>query len=515
MSHFARSSIIIAVFFGIDKIVSFVRSLIVFNQFGLTYELDVFNAANNIPDLLSALISGGALGVALIPVLSEYLAKRGRPATWDLFARIINLGFLVTASFSILIALFAPWLIANVIAPGFPAEQQTLAAELMRLDLAAILIFSISGLVMAGLQAHQHFLLPAMAPALYNVGQIFGAAVLSPDTPYSLGPITLPAMGMGVHGLVFGVIIGALLHLGIQIPALIRYEFKWQPKIELGSPGVRQVLRLLGPRVLTMAFIQMFFIMRDNLASGMGEGSVTALNLGWFIMQVPETMLGTAVAIALLPTISEIFARGEFDQFRDTVNGAVRAILSLTIPAAVLLAIGLQPLLETAFPGYTPNQVDLIVLVTRIYLLGLTGHALLEIGARSFYAQKNAITPLIAAALNASAYVILALLLSRTFGIGGIAFANSVAFTAEASILLWLLNRAYPGLLSVRRTLVRVVLGASSGAVLLFVIMHFAPIRADVAAAGGMLLGLGAAGIFIFPELKLLLRLGSNSTSST
>ncbi|MEK6256820.1 MAG: murein biosynthesis integral membrane protein MurJ [Chloroflexota bacterium] len=514
LSHFAKSSLIIAIFFGIDKVVGFVRALIINNQFGLSYELDVFNAANNIPDLLSALISGGALGVALIPVLSEYIQKRGRPAAWGLFARIINLGFVVTASFSVIIAVIAPWLISNVIAPGFPLEQQTLAAELMRLDLFAILIFSISGLVMAGLQANQHFLLPALAPALYNVGQIFGATVLSPDTAYSLGPITLPAYGLGVHGLVYGVIIGALLHLGIQIPALIKHEFVWQPKIELRSKGVQQVLKLLGPRVLTMFFIQMFFIVRDNLASGMGEGSVTALNLGWFIMQVPETMLGTAVAIAMLPTISEIFARGEFDHFRDTVNGAVRAILSLTIPSAILLAIGLPPLVQTAFPGYTTAEVSLIVLITRIYLLGLTGHALLEISARSFYAQKNAITPLFAAALNATGYVILAFWLSDRFGIGGIAFANTFAFTVEASILLWLLNRKFPGLLQVGTALRRVLLGGLSGAVVVYLIMQYAPIPLVIASLGGMLLGLATAGLFIWPELKPLLQLGDNKIPS-
>ena len=509
MSHFAKSSIIIAVFFGIDKVVGFVRALIVNNQFGLSYELDVFNAANNIPDLLSALISGGALGVALIPVLSEYLQERGRPAAWGLFARILNLGFVVTASFAVIIAFIAPWLIENVIAPGFPAEQKALATELMRLDLIAILVFSISGLVMAGLQANQHFLLPALAPALYNVGQIFGATILSPDTPYSIGSITLPAYGLGIHGLVFGVIIGALLHLGIQVPALRKHEFVWQPKIDLRSPGVKQVLKLLGPRVATMFFIQMFFIVRDNLASGMGEGSVTALNLGWFIMQVPETMLGTAVAIALLPTISEIFARGDTDGFRDTVNGAVRAILSLTIPAAVLLAIGLPPIVSTAFPAFTAAEVSLIVLITRIYLLGLTGHALLEIGARSFYAQKNAITPLFAAALNATGYVILALLLSKSFGIGGIAFANIFAFTTEAVILLWLLNRKYPGLLRVKSALRRVAWGVLSGAIMTLTVMQVATLPEVISALGGMLLGLGTAGLFIWPELKPLLQLGS------
>ena len=191
MKHIARSSLIIAVFFGIDKILAFGRALIINNQFGLSYELDVFNAANNIPDLLSALISGGALGVALIPVLSEYLGNRGRKDAWELFTRILNLAFVVTGAIAILIAIFAPWLMDNVIAPGFPAEQRLLATELMRLDLVAILIFSISGLAMAGLQANQHFILPALAPGLYNIGQIFGALILAPSVGYQLGEIKL------------------------------------------------------------------------------------------------------------------------------------------------------------------------------------------------------------------------------------------------------------------------------------------------------------------------------------
>ena len=260
MSHLSKSALIIAVFFAVDKVLGFVRQVLVAREFGLTYEIDVFNAANNIPDLLSALISGGALGVALIPVLSEYLETRGRPGLWDLFSRILNLAFIVTAAISGLIIIFADPLVRYVITPGFPAEQQALTIELMRLDLIAIMIFSISGLVMAGLQANQHFLLPAMAPALYNIGQIFGIAVLAPSDGLTIGPITLPAFGLGIHGLVFGVILGAFLHLGIQIPGLIRYHFRWTPAINLRNPGVQQVLVLLGPRVLTMFFLQVFFI---------------------------------------------------------------------------------------------------------------------------------------------------------------------------------------------------------------------------------------------------------------
>ncbi|MBW8012455.1 MAG: murein biosynthesis integral membrane protein MurJ [Chloroflexi bacterium] len=514
MTHLARSSIIIAVFFGIDKVLGFVRTIIVNRQFGLS-DLDVFNVANNIPDLLSALISGGALGVALIPVLSEYLEHKGRPALWDLFSRIINLAFMVTASIAVLIAITAPWLVENVISPGFTAEQKALTVELMRLDLAAILIFSISGLAMAGLQANQHFFLPAMAPGLYNIGQIIGALILARDSSLTIGPISLPALGFGMHGLVYGVILGAALHLGIQMPGLLRHGYKWQPMINLRHPGVRQVLILLGPRVLTMFFIQLFFTVRDNLASGLGEGAVTALNLGWFIMQVPETLLGTAIAIAILPTLSEFFTRGELETFRKTINRALRVILALTIPSAALLAVGIRPLVTAAFPNYLPHEVEMIVGASRMYLLGLTGHAFLEIAARSYYAQKNAVIPLFAAAINAAGYIALAIFLSNQWGSNGIALANSIAFTAEALLLLWLLNRAYPGLLKISNTLRRVLIATSASAVGFYLLLKFLPFSASLVSIGGSLLGLGVVIPFIWPELRLLIRLGTTKDESS
>jgi putative peptidoglycan lipid II flippase len=505
MSHIARSSLIIAVFFGLDKILGFARQVMVARQFALTYNIDVFNAANNIPDLLSALISGGALGVALIPVLSEYLQRDGRPSAWELFARIINLAFLVTAALSLLIAVFARPLVNVVIAPGFPAPQKALTVELMRLDLVAIIIFSISGLVMAGLQANQHFLLPAMAPALYNIGQIFGVAVLAPSQSLRLGPLVLPAFGMGIHGLVYGVILGALLHLFIQVPGLLRYGFRWNAGLNLRNPGVRQVLSLLGPRVLTMFFLQIFFIARDHLASGMGEGAVTALNYGWFIMQVPETLIGTAIAIALLPTLSEQFTRGEMDNLRETINRAIRSILALTLPAAALLAVALPPLVRRVF-GFDEAGTSLVVWATRAYLLGLIGHSLLEVASRSFYAQQDARTPLYVAALNAGAYILFATLLSRSMGTTGIALANTLAFTGEALVLLYLLNRRLPGLLRMGSTFGRVLLASIVAGAFVLALLRIPvaelPLAIAALAAGGALVM-----PFIWPELKLLVKL--------
>jgi putative peptidoglycan lipid II flippase len=511
MKHVARSSLIVAIFFGLDKVLGFVRTTLIARQFGLTYEIDVFNAANNIPDLLSALISGGALGVALIPVLSEYLQQRGRADAWQLFARILNLAFLVTAALAVLIAIFAGPLVRNVIAPGFPPEQFELTIELMRLDLLAILIFSISGLFMAGLQANQHFLLPAMAPGFYDLGQIFGVLVLARPEGLSLGPLKLPAYDLGIHGLVYGVIIGALLHLLIQVPGLLRYRFRWTASLGLSTPGVRQVLALMGPRLLTMFFLQLFFIARDNIASRLGEGAVTALNYGWFIMQVPETMIGTALAIALLPTLAEHMARGHIEAYRDSVNNAIRALLALTLPIAAWRAGTLPPLVEVVF-GFDAEGISRVVWATRAYLLGLAGHSLLEIAARSFYARQDARTPLFAAALNALAYIVFAVALSRWLGAPGIALANSLAFTGEALLLLFLLNRHVPGLLAVRESFLRALLAALLGGALALLLMNLPfmpdrPLLQAASALAAMAAGALAALPFVWRDIKLILKL--------
>jgi putative peptidoglycan lipid II flippase len=505
MSHLARSSFIVAFFFGVDKILGFLRQVLTAHQFGLSYQIDVFNAANNIPDLLSALISGGALGVALIPVLSEYIQKQNRTAAWEVFSRTLNLAFMVTGAIAALIAVFARPLVRWIIAPGFPSAQQILTSELMRLDLLAILIFSVSGLVMAGLQANQHFLLPAMAPALYNLGQIFGLLVLAPSKGLHVGPVSLPGFGLGVHGLVYGVILGALLHLFIQIPGLVRYRFHWLPAIGMHTPALRQVLRLLGPRVLTMFFLQLFFIARDNIASRLGEGSVTALNYGWFIMQVPETLIGTAIGIAMLPAISELFARGEKERFAQTVNQIIRVLLALTIPVAGLLAVVLRPLVQTVF-GFDAAGTELVVWVTRFYLLGLIGHSLLETAARSFYAQQDATTPLFLAAYNAVAYIVFAIAFSRWIGTPGIALANTLSFTSEALLLLFFLNRRFPGILRVEKTLLRVTLVAIGGMLLAFGLTQL-PFPALPLALGALATGGMVVLPFLLPEIRLLIHL--------
>lgn len=444
MSRLTKISILLGFFFALDKVAALLRQIIIARQFGLSAELDSFNVANNLPDMLFALISGGALAMAFIPVLSEVLSRQGRNAAWELFSRIANLAFLVTGLLAIVIAVMADSLVRWEIgvAPGFGPEQQRLVVTLMRMNLIATLIFSISGLVMAGLQANQHFLLPAMAPLLYNVGQIIGALFFSPEKGYVLGGITLPALGLGVHGLVYGVILGAVLHLGIQIPGLIKYQFRWVTGLGLRLPDVQKVIHLLGPRLISMLFIQLIFIVRDNLASRLQEGAVTALTYGWMIQQLPETLIGTAIGTALLPTLAEQFARGEREAFQQTIRRAVNLLVGVTLPVAAILSFGLRPAMAFAF-GFDPQGTTLLLWVTRGYLAGLTGHCLLEIASRSFYAQQDALTPLMGVMINVVIYVVLGRLLFRPLGAAGISFTDAVAFTSQAVFLLFML-RWYP-----------------------------------------------------------------------
>ena len=411
LSFLTRTSLLLSFFFAADKVLAFGKTLL-FNKIVGLAGMGIFGAANNIPDYLSALLSGGALGMALVPVLRETIDREGRSQAWDLFSRIINLAFIVTGAVSIVIILLAEPFVNRLIAPGFSPENQALTVSLMRLDLVAILIFSISGLVMAGLHANQHFLLPALAPLLYNLGQIFGVTVLSPSQGLNLGPLQLPAFGLGLYGMVYGVIVGACLHLLIQVPGLIRYQFRWRPVIDLRSADVQRVLILLGPRVLTMGCIQAYFVARDSFASHFDTVGVGALNLAWTIEQVPETIIGSAMAVAILPSLATFIDRGQTGDFVRTVNRALRIMLGLCLPAAVLIGLTVRPLAQAVF-GFEAQQLSLLTVCTWAFLAGLVGDTWLEVAVRSYYANLNTRIPLMAAALQVSAFIGLSLMLLR------------------------------------------------------------------------------------------------------
>ena len=308
-------------------------------------------------------------------------------------------------------------------------------------------------------------------------------------------------------GLVIGAILGAGLHLGIQTPGLVMYRFRWSPILGLDTPGVRQVLRLMGPRVLTVIFVQVCFLVRDNLASRLAEGSVSVLTYGWMLQQVPETLIGTAIGTAMLPALAELAARDDVQRFQGAVDRATRVLIGLTLPIAAVLAAGIGPLLQTLFK-FDPAETPILLWTTRAFLVGLVGHSLLEVAARSFYARQDARTPLIASGINMLAFIVLGILLFRPLGPAGIALSDALAWTGQASALLFILGRRLKKPVRPGGALARAVLAGLLGAGVTLAVQAvgagLGPLVASVVAMGA---GALAALPVILPEIKLLFRL--------
>ncbi len=515
LSFLTRISLLLGFLFTLDKLLAFARTILIARTFSLSFELDAFNVANNLPDLLAALISGGALAMAFIPVLTQTLTLEGRQKAWDLFSCVANVAFLATGGLAIVIAIFANQIVQIWITPGFNLDQRQVITSLMRLDLIATFIFSISGLVVAGLQANQHFFLPALAPILYNIGQIFGAVFLAPKTPYILGPITLPTMGLGVYGLVYGVILGAVLHLAIQIPGLIRYDFHWVPTRDIRQPEVIEVFKVVGPRLLTVFGIQLMFVMRDNLASRLGQtGAISSLTYGWMIMQVPETLLGTAIATAMLPTLSELAARADWAGFRQTIEKALQVLVALTLPAAAIMAAGMHPLIRSAF-HFDEAGTTLMTTTARVYMLTLCGYAIQEVAARALYARKEALIPLATIGVRLALYIsigVSAVVFFRWVGAPAIAVAE-LSITVEAIIMFLILNHRMHEPVRLDGVLVKGLMAAAAGGAATYLLAVMLPGNAVVTAILGMLIGTLIALVIVQREVRLLLKLGKDESA--
>lgn len=487
-----------------NKILALGQRIIIARAFGTGPDYDAFVAAFRLPDILFTLISGGALATAFIPVLSgRLLLKPGDdPAGWRLTSAVLNTIFIVMTAASLLVALLALPLVQYLVAPGFDPATQLLTANLMRLALISTIIFSVSGLVMGVLHAHQHFLLPAIAPLLYNLGLIGGALFLTP--------------AFGVYGLLYGAIAGAAGHLLIQVPGLVRFRMQYIPGLGWNDPGLRQVIRLMGPRILTIGVIQVNFIAIFNLASRLGPGSVSALDYGWDLMQMPQTIIGSAIGIVLFPTMSELAAQSDLRGLRQTTAQALRIILALAAPAMVGLIVLGRPVIQLMFERgeFGPDSTAAVYQALQFWALALVGHSALEVVNRLFYAQKDTTTPLIGALVGMVVNLGLALALYRVLDAGGLALSNGVAVTVEVLLLLVIAHWRLGGVeaASMASTLGRTLVAAVTmgAAVLLFYIV-MPPLHPAITILGGGLVGLAtylAVGLLLgVQELRLMPRL--------
>ena len=399
-------------------------------------------------------------------------------------------------------AIFALPLVQSLIAPGFSPETQILTANLMRLALISTIIFSISSLVGAVLNTRQHFLLPAIAPIIYNLGIIFGAIFLTPT--------------LGVYGLALGAVLGSLGHLLIQVPGLIRYAAKYYPIFGWQDRNLQRVVKLMGPRVLNVAVIQINFVVIFMLASYLGEGTVSALDYGWDLMQFPQTILGSAIGIVLFPTLSELAAQGNIAGLRHTMALTLRIILTLAIPATVGLIVLGRSIIQVMFERgeFGPESTAAVYQSLQFWALALVAHSTLEVVNRTFYAQKDTITPLLSSLVSMVINLGLALALYQTLGAGGLALANGIAVTVEVLIMLVIAHHRMGDIeaRAILSTLIRALLAAGAMGI---AVMAFTTALPDLppilAVIGGGTLGVTvylAAGLLLgIYEIRLAFRL--------
>ncbi|HKJ26295.1 MAG TPA: lipid II flippase MurJ, partial [Anaerolineales bacterium] len=274
----ARAAGVVMIGFVLSSLTGLLRQVMIANVYGTEGIIDAFYAATVLPDTLFALVAGGALSSAFIPTFTGFLAKQDKEGAWTLASAIGNLVFIVLTILSALAWVYALPLVETFIAPDFSAAQQALTAEMLQILLLSQIILGISGLLMGILNSHQSFLLPALAPTLYWVGIIFGLLVFVP--------------GMGIHGLAWGTVLGAGLHLGIQLPGLFRLPGrKYSATLGLDNPSVRLVGKLIAPRLLGAAVVHLNFWVGSNLASGMVEGSLTAYKNAYMVMMMPQAII--------------------------------------------------------------------------------------------------------------------------------------------------------------------------------------------------------------------------------
>lgn len=437
----ARAAGTVMIAFALSNLIGLVRQVLITRAFGTGSEIDAFYAASTYPDLIFSLVAGGALSSAFIPTFTGLLVKEDRPAAWKLASSIINLILLILIALSLLSAVFAAPIIRYVLAPDFAPAEQALAASLLRVLLISPAIFGISGLLMGILNAHQRFLLPALAPSLYWIGLIFGLLFLVPS--------------MGIFGLAWGAVIGAALHLAVQLPDLVRLPGRFYlPVLGFDNPAVREVGRLLAPRLLGVAVVQLNFVVNVIISSGLPVGSLSAIKNAWMVMTVPEVVIAQAIAIAALPTFSAQAARGAPQQMRSSLAATLRGVLFLSLPASLGLILLRRPLVVLLFQRgeFDAHSTELVAWALLWYAAGLIGHSVVEILSRAFYAVHDTKTPVFVGAVAMSLNVVFSIAFSTLFARlgwmphGGLALANSLATALEMTALLVLMRRRLHGL---------------------------------------------------------------------
>jgi putative peptidoglycan lipid II flippase len=416
-----------------SNILGLLRDRIFVWRFGAGDALDAYYAAFRIPDLIFTLLVLGALFSAFIPVFTEYISKGEKKTAFFIANSIINLSVIVLLLAGIFIFIFAPQLM-SIIAPGFKTNLDKIQTtiNLTRLMLICPILFGISNIIGGILNSFKRFYAYALAPVVYNLGIISGALFLVPL--------------YGIYGLAYGVILGAFLHMIIQIPAVFQTGYRFRPNWNVTHKAVKQIGKLMLPQSLSLGVGQIKLIVDTMIASILRSGSVAIINLANNIQTVPTVIFGISYATTIFPNLAEKASLGKEKEFVDDFSWAFRQICFLIIPSSLgLILLRAQVVrLVLGAAKFTWEDTRLAAAALGFFAISLIAQATVPLLARCFYAMQDTKTPLIftitSVAVNIAAAFLLASYFGFQHGVKGLALAFTIASFVNMFLLFWVLH---------------------------------------------------------------------------
>lgn len=486
MRSVAIAALLISVGNIASRLLGLIREPIIAYFFGRGLETDAFRLAWTVPNTVYDMLINGAVSAALVPVFSE-LIEDDRDEFWRVASAVISIALAMLTGLIVLVLWQAP-LIVGLLAQPDQVELRALTTSLVRLLMPTVLLMGISGLTTAILHAQRRFLLPAFVGTTFNLGMIIGIFLFAE----SLGPTAMAA----------GALIGAIGQVAVQLPGLrgsrLRLSFNTT------HPAVRRILILYGPVALGIGFSILGMLIDRWLASGF-PGAPSAMHYATTLVQFPLGLVASAVALAVLPTLSRQNAAANEAAFRSTLAMGLKVVLLLVLPATAGLAVLAEPITQLVFERGQFNSTDTAItaLALLLYLPGLPAAAIDQVLIFAFYARKNTLTPNLIQGAAILCYLLAALPLLWLTELGFLALVigNSAQWIGHALITYWLLTRAVPlrgqrlGEAALKGVLASALMALAvwGGAALL----RDLPVLVQVAVAGGvgavLYLGLSAA----------------------
>jgi putative peptidoglycan lipid II flippase len=437
----ARSAGVIGIATMTSRILGLVRDLVMAHLFGAGGQMDAYNVAFRFPNLVRDLFAEGAMSAAFVPTFTRHLSSDGRDKAWRLGNLVITTLVFATGAIVLLGILFAGHITtffagAYASVPG----KLELTTQLTRVMFPFLTLVAVAAAFMGMLNALHRFFIPALSPALFNVGSILCTIGLVPIMPV-LGLPTIMAPAIGV-------LVGGLGQLAAQWPLLRREGFRFRPVVDFLDPGLREVLVLMGPGVLGLAAVQINVLVNTSLATRAGDGPASWLNYAFRLMYLPIGLFGVSIATAALPTLSRHSARDDRGEMRRTVSSGMRLMLMLNVPATVGLIVLATPIVAMIFEHgrFTADDTAATAAALAFYAPGLIGYSAVKLAVPAFYALRDSRTPVIVSVATVVVNIVLNLTLAHFLGFRGLALGTALASLFNAITLMAVLKGRLNGL---------------------------------------------------------------------